>query len=106
MKQNLATLVSFVSDAQRRVRESTRQTPEWRDAQRAAVRARLDYWNAMCLSWDVRHPRGGPDEVPVNGRSHLSASGQERRRRRWIPTPSYRRVAADEALAIRGPSRG
>jgi hypothetical protein len=105
MTQNLATLVSSVNDAQRRVRDSTRQTPEWRDAQRAAVQARLGYWNVMCLAWDLRHPKAAATgELPANGPSRVAASGRDRRRRRWVPAPRLARIAADEAPARRGPS--
>jgi hypothetical protein len=104
MTQNLVSLVSSVNDAQRRVRDSTRQTPEWRDAQRAAVEARLDYWNAMCLTWDVRHSKSAAAaEPPVNGRSRAAVASRDRRRRRWFPAPLLARSTADEAPARRGP---
>ena len=95
MTQNLATLVRSVSEAPRRVRDSTRLAPEWRSAQRAAVQARLDYWDAMCLSWDVRHPQPAASEFRDEDRPRLSASGQDRRRHRWAPAPRLARLAAD-----------
>ncbi len=57
MTQNLVNLVSSVNQAQRRLRDTTPRTTEWLDAQREAVDARVDYWDAMCLEWDLRHPR-------------------------------------------------
>jgi hypothetical protein len=57
MPRNLVNLVNSVNQAQRRLRDTTPQTTEWLDAQRDAVHARAVYWNAMCLDWDLHHPR-------------------------------------------------
>ena len=105
MTQNLATLVNSVNDAQRRLSDSTRRTPEWRDAQRVAVRARLDYWNAMCLAWDVRHPRIAATGEAPGAIDAVSARGI-RDHRSMTPAPRLARTAADAAQARRGfPSR-
>ncbi len=93
MTQNLAALVHSVSDAQRLVRDATRRTPEWREAQGLAVQARLNYWNAMRLTWDVRHPRAAatgapPEAVPADPTG--------------APAARRARTAADEARARRG----
>jgi hypothetical protein len=56
MAQNLTYLFSPVSEAQRRLRDTTPRTTAWLDAQREAVHARVDYWTAMCLEWDLDHP--------------------------------------------------
>ena len=84
MTQNLGNLVSSVIDAQRRVRDSTRQTPEWRSAQRAAVKARLEYWDAMGLAWDARHARRAPVGKPLVP-AHLSPPEVDARLRSMVP---------------------
>lgn len=56
MTQNLANLISSVNQAQSRLRDTTPKTAAWLDAQRAAVYARADYWQAMGLEWDLNHP--------------------------------------------------
>lgn len=56
MAQNLADLVSSVNQAQSHLRDTTPKTLEWIDAQRAAVYARADFWQAMGLEWDLNHP--------------------------------------------------
>jgi hypothetical protein len=55
MTQNMAYLVSSVQQAQSRIRDTTPRTAEWREAQRTAMHARVDYWNEMCLDWDRKH---------------------------------------------------
>ncbi len=94
MTQNLGNLVSSVIDAQRRVRDSTRQTPEWRSAQRAAVKARLEYWDAMGLAWDARHatraPVGKPWSRPTS-RPLRPMPGSARR----FPAPCLAQTATD-----------
>ena len=55
MTQNMAYLVSSVKQAQSRIRDATPRTAEWREAQRTAMHARVDYWSEMCLDWDLRH---------------------------------------------------
>lgn len=57
MTKNLVNLVSSVNQAECRLRDTTPKTAEWRDAQREAVHARADYWAAMCLEWDLSHPK-------------------------------------------------
>ena len=68
MAQNLATLIGPVNEAQRRLRDTTPKTAEWRDAQRVAVYARADYWQAMGLEWDLNH--GKATTVAEVGDSH------------------------------------
>ena len=103
MTQNLAALVRSVSDAQRLVRDATRQTPEWRDAQGIAVQARLNYWNAMRLTWDVRHPRAAAPGAPrataglMAPSGAVTAGGGGR-----SPAPARAPTAADAARARRG----
>jgi endonuclease YncB( thermonuclease family) len=55
MMQNMANLVSSVKQAQSRIRDTTPRTAEWREAQRTAMQARVNYWNEMCLDWDLRY---------------------------------------------------
>jgi hypothetical protein len=57
MTSNLANLLSYVHDAERRLLATTPRTAAWLDVQRATVHARADYWNAMCQKWDLDHPR-------------------------------------------------
>jgi hypothetical protein len=60
MRHDLANRVCLidqwsVKQAQRRVLDSIPRTTEWLDAERRAIDARADYWNAMRQAWDVEH---------------------------------------------------
>jgi hypothetical protein len=60
--------IDQVSDAERRLRNTTPKTAEWLDAQRAAVYARADFWLKMGLEWDLNHTNTATEAEP--GESH------------------------------------
>jgi hypothetical protein len=56
MTHDLANLVSSINRAQRRVQHTTPGTAGRLDAEREAICARANYWDAMRVAWDVEHP--------------------------------------------------
>ena len=45
-----------VNEAERRLLATVPRTTAWLDAQRDAVRARADYWDALRDQWNLNHP--------------------------------------------------
>jgi hypothetical protein len=64
-QNNLADLASAVQHAESRLRAMTPRTTAWLDAQRHAVQARADYWDARCQEWDLDHPKPKPSSRPL-----------------------------------------
>ena len=56
MTHDLANLVGSINRAQRRVQHTTPRTAERFEAEREAIWARANYWDAMRMAWDVEHP--------------------------------------------------
>ena len=55
MTQTIADRLMSIHEAERRVSGLTPYSAAWADAQRVAVRARADYWQAMGQNWDLSH---------------------------------------------------
>ena len=55
MTSNIADRLDCVNEAERRLLATVPRTTLWHDAQRDAIRARADYWDAMCEQWDFNH---------------------------------------------------
>jgi hypothetical protein len=60
MERDLFERVNWVHEAEDRLLATTPHTPEWRNAQRDAVRARADYWMAAGDLWDLNHQHETP----------------------------------------------
>jgi hypothetical protein len=62
---NVADRLNYVSEAERRLLATVPRTTAWFDAQRDAVHARADYWDAMCEKWDFSHPELASSRRPL-----------------------------------------
>ncbi len=49
-------LHSTIAEAQDRVAATTRGTPEWQEAQRAAIEVRRAFWDEMRRTWRPSYP--------------------------------------------------
>jgi hypothetical protein len=49
-------LQSTIAEAQDRVTATTRGTPEWQEAQRAAIEVRRAFWDEMRRTWRPKYP--------------------------------------------------
>ena len=65
MTSNVADRLTCVDNAERRLLASVPRTTAWLDAQRDAVHARADYWDAMCELWDFNHPELAISRRPI-----------------------------------------
>jgi hypothetical protein len=73
MTETFAERLSAIKAAQACVAETIPKTKEWRDAQRAAIGARADYWSARILSQVSNRPTSGSPRAYPSGASSLRA---------------------------------
>jgi hypothetical protein len=57
MTRNVTDRLDFVNEAERGLLGTVPRSAAWLDAQREAVRARADYWDAMREQWDFNHSK-------------------------------------------------
>jgi hypothetical protein len=57
MTSEMADHRKHVDEAERRLLATVPRTTAWLDAQRDAIRARADYWDALRDQWNLNNPK-------------------------------------------------